>query len=111
MIKISSTWSAPLRREADAIAVNGQRLVATSDIRCVGTVIMVNSTRLAPPFEISAIGDPALLQATVENSDEYINIKIIRNMPVTIQTANKIVIPAYKGSNILKYAHPSKEGE
>lgn len=99
-----------LRREAEAIAVNGQRLVPTSDIRCVGTVIMVNSTRLAPPFEITVIGDPALLQVAVQNSDEYIYLQS-REIPVIIESLNSLSIPAYKGSNILKYAHPLKEGE
>jgi len=97
-----------LRREAEAISVNGQRLVPTSDIRCVGTVIMVNSTRLAPPYEINAIGDPALLQVAVLNSDEYIYL-MSNEMPVTIEKLNSIVIPAYRGGNLLKYTSPVKE--
>ncbi len=41
---------------AEAISVNGQRLVASSSIRCVGPVVLVNSTQVAPPFMIKAIG-------------------------------------------------------
>lgn len=43
---------------AEAISINGQRIVVSSEIRCVGNVILINTTRLAPPFEISAIGNP-----------------------------------------------------
>ena len=34
---------------AEAISVNGQRIVTTSEIRCVGNVILINTTRIAPP--------------------------------------------------------------
>ena len=99
-----------LRGQAEAIGINNQRLVASSDIRCVGTVIMVNSTRLAPPYEIKAIGNPKLLEATVLNSDEYFFLKS-KEMPVTITQMEEISLPALKGSNTANYAHPVKEGE
>ncbi|MEL7563897.1 MAG: DUF881 domain-containing protein [Dehalobacterium sp.] len=99
-----------LRGHAEAIAINNQRLVATSDIRCVGTVIMVNSSRLAPPFQIKAIGDPRLLEAAVLNSDEYLMLKS-REMPFTITKAENISLPGFKGSNTINYAQPIKEGK
>lgn len=99
-----------LRGQARAISINNQRLVNTSDIRCVGTVIMVNSTRLAPPYEISVIGNPSLLEATVQNSDEYIYLSSM-NMPVKITRSDNISLPAYKGSHTFNYAQAVKEGE
>ena len=50
---------------AEGISINGQRIVVSSEIRCVGNVILVNTTRLAPPFEISAIGDPKALELSL----------------------------------------------
>ncbi|MDQ3945077.1 MAG: DUF881 domain-containing protein [Actinomycetota bacterium] len=41
---------------AEAVAVNGQRLVATSPIRAAGETITVNFRPLVPPYEIFAIG-------------------------------------------------------
>lgn len=99
-----------IREQAEAIAINNQRLVATSDIRCVGTVIMVNSSRLAPPFQIKAIGDPRLLEAAVLNSDEYLILKS-REMPLTITKAENIALTGFKGSNTINYAQPKKEKE
>ena len=46
---------------AEAIAINGQRVVATTEIRCAGAVIMINGVRFAPPLKIQAIGDPETL--------------------------------------------------
>lgn len=99
-----------IRGLAEAAAINNQRLVTNSDIRCVGTVIMVNSTRLAPPYEIKVIGNPELLQAAVKNSDEYIYLKA-KEMPVELVSSDTIKIPAYKGSNTFHFAQQVKEGE
>ncbi len=47
--------------KADAISVNGQRIIATSPIFAVGTVILVNNSHVSSPFVISAVGDTDLM--------------------------------------------------
>lgn len=42
---------------AEAIAINDQRIVVSSEIRCVGSTVLVNGVRLAPPYMVKAIGD------------------------------------------------------
>ena len=49
---VNALWSAG----AEAVAVNGQRLVATSPIRAAGETITVNFRPLVPPYTVSAIG-------------------------------------------------------
>lgn len=49
---VNALWEAG----AEAVAVNGQRLVATSPIRAAGETITVNFRPLVPPFEVRAIG-------------------------------------------------------
>ncbi|MBR6756377.1 MAG: DUF881 domain-containing protein [Peptococcaceae bacterium] len=87
---------------AEAISINGQRIIASSEIRCVGNVILVNTTRLAPPFLISAIGDPAAFEAAINSSVSYETLRVA-GFPVSYQlfadTAPTLVtIPAYTGS-------------
>ncbi len=41
---------------AEAIAINGQRLTATSTIRTAGNAILVDFRPLASPYDVSAIG-------------------------------------------------------
>src|SRR5436305_306242 len=43
---------------ADAISINGQRIGATTAIRQAGEAILVDQRPLAPPYELSAIGNP-----------------------------------------------------
>ena len=46
---------------AEAISVNGQRIVQTTAITCEGNVIKINGQRVSSPFVIKAIGSPGLL--------------------------------------------------
>ena len=46
---------------AEAIAINGERIVSTSAISCDGNVIVVNGKKINSPIQISAIGLQELL--------------------------------------------------
>jgi len=89
---------------AEAISINDQRIVTTSEIRCVGNVILVNITRLAPPFEISAIGNPDILEEMLL-SGEYDLLKGT-GFPVDytkFNAENPLEIPAYTGTYQFNY--------
>ena len=64
---------------AEAISLNGERLIATSEVRCTGAVVTVNGRRYAAPYIIFAILIPKYngalepeyaKPATEENSGE-----------------------------------------
>lgn len=93
---------------AEAISVNNERIVSTSDIRCAGSIILVNTSRLAPPYEIRAIGNPNQLEAAVR-SGEYGTLEL-GQFPVSLVRNDIITIPDYKGSYSFNYASPPKEG-
>ncbi len=100
---------------AKAIAINGLRLVTTSEIRCVGNTILVNTTRLAPPYEIQAIGNAANLEnalLSAGNAQSYSTLKML-NFPVSYTTTSpnnpSITIPAYAGSVTTKYLTPAAD--
>ena len=57
---------------AEAISINEQRLIATSEIRCAGPTLSVNNIRSAPPYEIKAIGEDVLLKSTIPSKFEKI---------------------------------------
>jgi uncharacterized protein YlxW (UPF0749 family) len=89
---------------AEAISINGQRIVTPSEIRCVGNVILVNTTRLAPPFEISAIGNPDILEEVLLFG-EYDLLKST-GFPVNYTKHNRdnpLEIPAYSGTYQYNY--------
>ena len=86
---------------AEAIAINDQRFVGTTELRCVGNVILVNTTRLAPPFVIQAIGNPSILLDTVVHG-RYAYL-VTNNFPVTISSGDALLLPAYKGE--MRFVH------
>ncbi len=93
---------------AEAISINGQRIVAVSPIRCVGPTIMVNFTPQAPPFVIKAIGDSKTLMTGV-NLPGGVTKGIVDYDPAmfTTQVAKQpLLIPAYSGAIEPKFAKP-----
>lgn len=50
---VNALWSGG----AEALAVMGQRIVATSAVRCVGNTVVLHGRVYGPPFVIEAVGD------------------------------------------------------
>lgn len=94
---------------AEAISINGQRIVTLSDIECGGTTILVNRTYLAPPYIITAIGNQSDLFSAVSDSNTYKDLEK-KNFPVSITKKSNLTIAAYKGNFSFSYAKTNKEG-
>lgn len=89
---------------AEAVSINGQRLIATSEIRCVGPTININSTRYAPPYVIKAIGNTDTLLAALNLKGGYVDTLKYYGIKVNIQSSSNVDIPAYTDPINLKYA-------
>ncbi len=57
---VNGLWASGAR----AIAVNGQRMTATTAIRSAGDAILVDYRPLSPPYAVTAIGDPGNIETT-----------------------------------------------
>ena len=85
---------------AEAISLNDQRLISTSEIRCAGPTISVNNTRVAAPFVIKAIGNA---KDAIKMRGGVAETLSVWGIQVDIKKDNNIVIPAYKGATEFKY--------
>ncbi|HHU78435.1 MAG: DUF881 domain-containing protein [Caldicoprobacterales bacterium] len=90
---------------AEAIAINDERIISTSEIRNAGDYIVINTNRYSVPFEIKAVGNPDTLEASLkllggvaDNLSEELEIKIRRE--------ERIRIPKYNGPLQYEYAVP-----
>lgn len=92
-----------LAPSAEAISVNGLRVVDNTSVRCVGSVILINSTRLAPPYEIRAIGNIEALTTALVNSGRY-NSLLYSNIPIKYAESANIAVPAYTGAYSVNYS-------
>lgn len=88
---------------AQAISINNERVISTTEVVCAGPTIRVNRNRYAVPYEIKAIGDPKRLYSTFIESGIYSTLKWLE-IRVEIKEAKDIVIPKYNGNvdNLLK---------
>lgn len=97
---------------AEAIAIKDQRITSRTAIRCVGPTIQVNSVPIAPPYVITAIGDPGTLAGGL-NLPFGVLDGMRRYDPAmfSLEQKKRVVIPAYSGSTEMRYAKPVVEAE
>ncbi len=83
---------------AEAISINGQRLIATSEIRCAGPTLSVNNVRSAAPYEIKAIGEKKSLENAIKMRGGVAETLKVWGIQLEVSTADDIQIPPYKGT-------------
>lgn len=103
---VNMLWAAG----ADAVAVNDERIITTTGISCVGTTILCNTRRLAPPYRIVAIGDPGGLAAAVQSRSGVLAQLRTFDFPVTVILGTDMIVPAYNGGFVHRYATPAGTG-
>ncbi|MDN5770791.1 MAG: DUF881 domain-containing protein [Microlunatus sp.] len=104
------------RGGAEAMTIQGQRVIATTGIKCVGNTVVLHGIPYAPPYVISAIGDQARLQAALDRS-EYVRlyqqyVDAFR-LGYQVSTSDRSSFPGYRGAIDLRYAdvlHPDQAG-
>jgi len=83
---------------AEAISINGQRIVATTEIRLAAPFININTKRVVPPYQVLAIGDPDTLANALElpgGLGEYLRDLGIE---ITVEKHQELTVPAFTGS-------------
>ncbi len=68
---IDAVMNALWRGGAESMSVQGVRITASTEVRCVGNVILIGSRAYSPPYRIDAIGDPELLAQSL-NEDPLV---------------------------------------
>ena len=92
---------------AEAIALNGERLLASSEIRCTGAVVTVNGRRYAAPYVITAIGDMDTLYSALTMRNGVAEILGQWGIEVTVSSRDLVTIPKYEGTVEFRYARPT----
>jgi uncharacterized protein YlxW (UPF0749 family) len=95
---------------AEAVAVNGERVVAQTGFTCAGPLILAGTKRLAPPYVIHALGDPAALRAALTMPGGFIEAQIQPyGLGLTITEKSDLFIPAYRGDLVFDHARLGRE--
>jgi len=97
---------------AEALAINGQRVLAISEIRCTGPTILINrNQRLTPPFIISAIGHQDNLANSLKMRGGVIETLQFWGIQVNVKKVSQVTIEPLSGGVSFDYAKPAAEGQ
>jgi len=105
---VTALWAAG----AEAISINGERLVATSSIYGVGASVLVNTAFLSPPFRVEAIG-PEGLHDRFESNPAFQGRVAQRieafGLEFASEAADQLELAAFIGNTRFRWAVPSEE--
>jgi uncharacterized protein YlxW (UPF0749 family) len=99
------------RYGVSAIAINDQRVLANSPIVCAGPIILVNSSKMSPPYVITAVGDPDLLAESISQDVFFKVLTMYRDqfgITCSLEKETSVTVPASLDSAAFKYATGAK---
>jgi len=102
---VNAAW----RGGAQSIAINGERVVGSTSVYCVGSTIMVNGTLMSPPFNINAIGPQNSLLGAFDDPNQLQDIKQrrdVQGLGFRVTRASAIHVPAFSGALNVRFAEP-----
>jgi uncharacterized protein YlxW (UPF0749 family) len=93
---------------AEAMTLQGQRVISTSAVRCVGNTLLLHGIVYSPPYAVQAIGDPRKLQLSLNDAPDVIIYKqyvAAYQLGYKLDVQGEVTMPAYSGALTLAYAH------
>jgi uncharacterized protein YlxW (UPF0749 family) len=96
---------------AEAISISGERIIATSAVRCVGPTLLLNGQVFSPPYRVLAIGPGRTMQKQLADSPGvqlFQEAATYYGLGYTVETNDRLVVPAYRGPLSLSYARATK---
>ncbi len=91
---------------AEAIAVNGNRIIAGTGISLAGEHININTKPTAPPYVIKAIGDPKTIEPAINIRFGIVEVLSEAGYKVTISKKSDLEIQRYSGVMKYRFAKP-----
>ncbi|HEY3631245.1 MAG TPA: DUF881 domain-containing protein [Jatrophihabitantaceae bacterium] len=85
---------------AEAMSIAGQRIIATSAVRCVGNTLLLNGRVFSPPFRVEAIGPADQMQDSLDHAPGVTLFKQAAGyygLGYTVESQDAITLGAYAG--------------
>lgn len=92
---------------AEAMTLQGERVIATSAFRCVGNVLRLHGRIYSPPYEVQAIGDPEALTDALDDSvavQTYLEYADRLGLGWESDEVDVLTLPEYSGEPTLEHA-------
>lgn len=95
---------------AEAMTIQGQRVVSTTGIKCVGNTVVLHDVPYSPPYVITAIGPVDKMMASLDASRHiriYLQFVDRFQLGWDESVQQHVTMPGYAGPVDLSYAHTS----
>ena len=96
---------------AEAISINGQRIIATTEISFAGNNVNINTVPTAPPYIIKAIGNADTIESTLTIRFGIIEQMKNYDLRINIKKYDELEVPRYSGIIKYRYAKPVEKEE
>jgi uncharacterized protein YlxW (UPF0749 family) len=96
---------------AEAISLNGQRIVGGTAIRCVGPATSVNDVRVTAPYRFVVLGDAASLANSLNIPGGVLDRLRPLKFPITLEQKDQLVVPAVSAARVFRLAKPAEPTE
>ncbi|PFG21110.1 DUF881 domain-containing protein [Serinibacter salmoneus] len=105
---IQAVVNALWRGGAEAMSIQGQRVVSTTAVRCIGNVLLLHEATYSPPYYIEAIGDQeALEEALAQDASIRLYQEYVERFGLGYAVErDDLTLAAYTGGRSLSYATP-----
>ena len=98
---------------AEGLALNGQRLVASSVViqSQDRAGLLVDGVALIPPYVFQAIGDVQTMDVAVERKGGIVPLlrSTYRQSTISVLRVNLTVLPIYQGRYVYRFARPAEQ--
>lgn len=94
---------------AEAVSIQGQRIITTSGIKCVGNSVVLHGIPYAPPYVIEAIGDAGRMAAALKESRAltiYRQYADAYGLGYKETKESSLSLPAFQGALGITHAKP-----
>ncbi len=94
---------------ATAMTIQGQRVVSTTGIKCVGNTVILHDVPYAPPYVITAVGPTDNMTSAVAGSNyiaAYLEVVDAYQLGWELEVEPSVELPGYEGPTELRYARP-----
>lgn len=89
------------RGGAQAVAINGERLIASSSVYCIGATIVVNGGVATAPYAVQAIGTPGSIATLFEDPGQLRDLKRRRDQQavgLSLSSVADLMLAPYGGA-------------
>lgn len=93
---------------AEAISINEQRMINSTEVRLAGTQVNVNTLPISPPFVIKVIGNSGTLDGAINQRFGIVQSIRETGYYIEVRQVENLEINAYSGNMKFRYANTVK---